>query len=191
MPIETGSDTRGDEGASPTDRTMRCYQRPPRRSTDTRRAKPLLVAVSAGIVAFYGFVQVAAQFPRGVPRDEGSFQVIGSATCRTCHRALYLEWQTSPHARSAADLTFEQKVDPDCEPCHVPDASAFEDGVGCEACHGPGSEYTALDVMIDDLKRRAAGLQDARGNCTYCHNPGHPFHVERDLEAGARAIHSR
>lgn len=170
---------------------MRCYQRPHRGSTNRRRAKSLLAAVCTGIVAFSAFAQVAAQLPRGVRRDDGRFQVVGSPGCRTCHRALYLEWQSSPHARSAENLTLEQVVDPDCEPCHVPDATAFEDGVGCEACHGPGSEYSALDVMIDDLKRRAAGLEDAGENCAYCHNPGHPFHVERDLEAAARSIHSR
>ena len=75
--------------------------------------------------------------------------------------------------------------------CHVPDEDAFETGVGCEACHGPGSAYAALDIMIDDLKRRAAGLQDAASSCSYCHNPGHPFHVERDLAAAARTIHRR
>jgi tartrate dehydratase alpha subunit/fumarate hydratase class I-like protein len=132
-----------------------------------------------------------AQHPRGVPREDGAFQVLGSTSCRACHRAIFRQWERSSHALSTAKLTFEQTFDADCEPCHAPDAEAFEDGVGCEACHGPGSEYSALDVMIDDLKRRAAGLQDAAANCVACHNPGHPFHVERDLESAARTIHPR
>ncbi len=133
----------------------------------------------------------ASQHPRGIVRDDGLFSVVGSAACRTCHRSLFRAWEASPHAGSAAELTLEQTFDPECAPCHVPDADAFEAGVGCEACHGPGSEYTALDVMIDDLKRRAAGLQPAVGNCALCHNPGHSFHVERDLAAAARTIHPR
>ena len=88
-------------------------------------------------------------------------------------------------------MTSEQAFAPECASCHQPDASAFEDGVGCEACHGPGSAYAELDVMIDPFKSRAAGLQEADESCAYCHNPSHAFHVERDLHAAARAIHPR
>jgi hypothetical protein len=131
----------------------------------------------------------AAQYPRGVPRSDDGFSAIGSAACRTCHRALYEEWRQSPHGKSAEVMTFEQSFDSTCTPCHIPDEGVFDNGVGCEACHGPGSAYADLDVMIDPFKREAAGLQTARDNCAYCHNPGHPFHVERDLEVEAGRIH--
>jgi|TARA_B100002003_G_scaffold18976_1_gene15734 hypothetical protein len=126
-----------------------------------------------------------------VPRPDPRFAVLGSESCRACHRSLYEAWEQSPHALSTTKLTFEQSFDPECTGCHVPDADAFEDGVGCEACHGPGSAYSELDVMIDPFKSRAAGLQDASETCAHCHNPGHQFHVERDLRSAARLIHPR
>lgn len=132
---------------------------------------------------------VAAQYPRGVPPSDNGFSAIGSAACRTCHRDLHAAWERSPHALAAEVLTFEQTFDPDCAPCHVPDGGMLDTGVGCEACHGPGSAYAELDVMIDPLKRQAAGLRAAGESCAFCHNPGHPFHVERDLEAEAGRIH--
>jgi hypothetical protein len=126
-----------------------------------------------------------------VPGSDDGFVAIGSSSCRTCHRALYEDWERSAHGQSAAVLSFEQSFDPACAPCHVPDDGVFDNGVGCEACHGPGSAYAELNVMIDPLKRDAAGLRNAGEACAYCHNPGHPFHVERDLEAAARRIHPR
>jgi len=170
---------------------MRSYQRPPLRSTRGKRANPCLAAVFGIFAALCALATGATQQPRGLPPSSGGFSALGSAACRTCHRALYEAWQQSPHASSAATLSFEQSFDAECTPCHVPDAGAFDNAVGCEACHGLGSAYAELDVMIDPLKRRSAGLQDATETCAYCHNPGHAFHVERDLGAAARAIHPR
>lgn len=183
------------EGESLNTKTMRWYQRAPHRSTRRKSVNPcltLVFAVLAGLgAAALGAPQQRSEVPRGVPRTDARFAVLGSESCRACHRSLYEAWEPSPHALSTAELTFDQAFDPKCAACHVPDASAFEDGVGCEACHGPGSAYAELDIMIDPLKSRAAGLQDAGETCAYCHNPGHSFHVERDLRAAARRIHPR
>ncbi len=170
---------------------MRSYQRAPRRSTRRKCVNPCLAAVFALLAGFGAIAAGAAQQLRGVPRPDPRFAVLGSESCRACHRSLYEAWEQSPHALSTTKLTFEQSFDPECTGCHVPDADAFEDGVGCEACHGPGSAYSELDVMIDPFKSRAAGLQDASETCAHCHNPGHQFHVERDLRSAARLIHPR
>ena len=187
-------------------REMRSYQRATRRSTRRNGANPCLVALSGlALVLFGGLVLdnsagietprirqragSAAPYPRGLPAGDGRFYFLGSDTCRTCHRELYEAWQTSQHTLSGADLSFEEQRDPDCQPCHLPGIDAFEESVGCEACHGPGSAYTDLDIMIDPVKNTAAGLWTPEETCRYCHNPGHPFHVERDLEAEARRIH--
>lgn len=153
------------------------------------RVNPCVAAVFGISAVLLAGAVAALQYPRGVPRSDDGFRPLGSTACRTCHRTLFESWESSPHALSAEVLTFEQTLDPDCAACHVPDDGAFDNGVGCEACHGPGSAYAELDVMIDPLKRRAAGLLDATDTCTYCHNPGHPFHVERDLQVEARRIH--
>ncbi len=56
------------------------------------------------------------------------------------------------------------------------------EGVGCESCHGPGSEYVKLFKEIQDSKRMykveelyAAGLQKiTKDTCTACHNEESP-----------------
>ena len=169
---------------------MRSYQRPTGRSTRRTGANPCLVAVSAIAAVLLSFVLAAPQQHQGVPRDDTRFVALGSPSCRACHRGLYESWTTSRHALAGETLSIREKFDPDCVPCHVPDTVAFEDGVGCEACHGPGSAYADLDVMIDPLKSRAAGLQEAGSTCVFCNNPGHDFHVELDLPSAARRIHT-
>ena len=190
MPVENQRRRAAGEGASLIEEMMRSYQRQTRRSTWRTGANPCLVAVSAVVTALFSYAIGAQQWPLGVPRDDPRFAALGSGSCRPCHRGLYDSWASSTHALAAEKLASQQKFDADCVRCHLPDFVAFEDGVGCEACHGPGSAYADLDVMIDPLKSLAAGLQEPGATCVYCHNPGHDFHVERDLPTEARRIHA-
>ena len=133
-----------------------------------------------------------------LPQDpaRNRFTTIGSLTCRACHRAIYTAWALSPHASADTALSEDQKVDPDCQRCHAPlydpdhPVLNTEAAASCEACHGPGSAYSSLAVMIDPLKRGAAGLQDGQRACRGCHNPEHAHHVERDLVVEGARVHS-
>lgn len=160
-----------------------------RRSTRRKGVNPCIAGVFGLLAGTAAAALAAVQYPRGLPPPDNGFSRIGAAACRTCHRDLYVGWESSPHGRAASVLSFEQTFDPQCAPCHLPDDGILDDGVGCEACHGPGSAYAELDVMIDPLKRLDAGLRDPAETCAFCHNPGHPFHVERDLEN--TVIHGR
>jgi len=83
------------------------------------------------------------------------------------------------------DLT-DPRTDDRCLLCHIagaqnPDslyADTFrrEEGVSCEACHGPGSEYADPEVMADRARFLAAGgiLPDER-TCRSCHRAGDRF----------------
>jgi len=188
--VENGPRHATEKGANPLEEMMRSYQRPTRGSTRRTGANPCLLAVSAVATILFSYAVAAQQQPLGVPREDARFAALGSGSCRPCHRGLYESWADSTHALAAEKLTSQQKFDPACVRCHVPDSAAFEDGVGCEACHGPGSAYADLDVMIDPLKSVAAGLQEPGATCVYCHNAGHDFHVERDFPAAARRVHS-
>ena len=132
---------------------------------------------------------------------------IGSNKCKMCHisdkrGAQFTLWEQSPHAKAYTTLTSAeskkiaasrglgdpQKAD-ECLRCHVTahgypttakEASfKVEEGVGCESCHGPGSEYKTMSVM----KALAAGTQDPKAvfyergskeTCLRCHNEQSP-----------------
>ncbi len=146
-------------------------------------------AVPAGSGAGATLQEPDPEHPRGLPPRDERFAVIGSAECRSCHRGVYQQWMGRTHAAATDPLTANERFDASCQVCHEPAFDDFQRGVGCESCHGPGSAYADLDVMVDPLKRAAAGLWKPEDTCAYCHNPGHPFHVERDLEAEAKLIH--
>ena len=134
-----------------------------------------------------------------VPRDEKAKgpRFAGSAACGQCHRGprmgyQYSLWQMSPHARAWATLATPQGLeqarkkgvadpqsDPACLKCHAPAAvpgrlasARIEEGIGCEACHGPGSEYMIEAIMLDTRGAAQAGLKKvARETCVACHDP--------------------
>ncbi|UCC72537.1 MAG: ankyrin repeat domain-containing protein [Gemmatimonadota bacterium] len=122
------------------------------------------------------------------------------------HGNPYLKWVSSRHAaaywRLATDWALflalsrphfqdmeNPRADSRCLLCHAtaaqdPDAlfaSTFDvgEGVGCEACHGPGSEYRDPAIMSDRAAFRAAGgrIPD-QGTCRSCHRNPDRFQFE-------------
>ena len=125
---------------------------------------------------------------------------VGARVCTECHTGprrghQFSLWRTSAHARAYASLwsPVAKKItelsgipeEPQeaamCLGCHATayDAEAWEkedtffleDGVQCELCHGPGSEYMAKDIMMNPSKAMMNGLMmpDETG-CMRCHN---------------------
>jgi nitrate/TMAO reductase-like tetraheme cytochrome c subunit len=89
----------------------------------------------------------------------------------------------------------------ECLSCHVTGsgkpAEMFEatfkkeQGVSCESCHGPGSDYKDMKVMKDQTAAVAAGLilPDEK-TCTGCHNEKSPtFKGFKFKEALAKVAH--
>lgn len=131
-------------------------------------------------------------------------QYVGVKKCKVCHATddignQYRIWESSLHAKAYKTLSNEEskaigkerglKVppneSPECLECHVtgygmPD-SLFatpivkENGIHCETCHGPGSEYKKIDNMLDRDKALASGLTlPIEETCTRCHNEKSP-----------------
>lgn len=128
---------------------------------------------------------------------------VGADKCKMCHNspakgAQYTKWTESAHAKAYAALASEaaKKIatekgiaDPqkaaECLRCHVAghgvDAARLtekykvEDGVSCEACHGPGGDYWKMNVMKDPALSSAAGLaKPTEATCKGCHNADSP-----------------
>jgi len=95
----------------------------------------------------------------------------GRRKCSSCHRSEFESWEKSGHARALETLAPKVKSeakkkaglnpdkdyrqDGDCVGCHTTgwgreggydpkDPGKYLVGVGCESCHGPGSEYRLL-----------------------------------------------
>jgi ribosomal protein L40E len=115
----------------------------------------------------------------------------------------YGKWEKGAHAKAFETLKSEEAVKfakkagitgpPDeakeCVKCH---ATAFglkpaqlwrgrplevSDGIQCESCHGPGSEYKRKKTMADRKKALAAGMWEPGKDekiCTACHNDESP-----------------
>ena len=105
----------------------------------------------------------------------GGLQYSGSNSCRPCHSYEYEKWSTKSHAHAYDTLKKAgSEVDPECVLCHVVGLK-YEGGfvseqettdlkdVGCEVCHGPGSEH------IKSLgQTKTAG---PKMECIDCHTP--------------------
>ena len=139
---------------------------------------------------------------------------VGIKTCGMCHKKEDVGqqlkiWQDSKHSQSYKTLQTE-KADkiakekgfstkavetPECLKCHASgynvDASKIgkkfkiEDGVQCETCHGPGSDYKSKKVMKDRTASIEKGLiiyDNAKELCVKCHNEESPSYKEFNFE---------
>ena len=149
------------------------------------------------------------------------FQYVGDTKCKMCHSkdtlggAEFPAWEKTAHAKAfeslkpgaKADAKTKAKLDPQkdystdaaCLKCHntgygKPSAAdAKLEGVQCEACHGPGSEYKSPKIMgkkkYQDNKEAAhkdalaAGLvMPTEELCKGCHNQESPTFKEFDYK---------
>jgi hypothetical protein len=145
------------------------------------------------------FVAVMAVAAAGLSSQ--TFTYVGSAKCAVCHKTetqgqQYPIWQGTKHSQSFAALSSPQAAEnakaanvqnpvesPDCLKCHAPlyekAAELKAEGVTCEVCHGPGSDYKKLNIMKDVALAKQNGLiiydtQDAiKKQCLTCHANAH------------------
>ena len=81
----------------------------------------------------------------------------------------------------------------DIDPSELTDGFKKEDGVQCETCHGPGSDYKAMSVMKDKAKSIENGLLIIdQSFCIKCHNSESPtFKGFNYDEASAKISHKK
>ncbi len=129
---------------------------------------------------------------------------IRAKVCSACHSGdsvnnIYEKWQASAHSKAFQTLKTPKAKEiakklniknphesSQCIKCHVTNGGAaknidFEEGVSCEACHGPGSGYMMRDIMSNPEISKKKGLIIRRndpGFCKSCHNPESPTYKE-------------
>ncbi|UCF13937.1 MAG: beta-propeller fold lactonase family protein [Phycisphaerales bacterium] len=156
----------------------------------------------------------ARQLPDVTASEKTEHKYIGTVTCANCHKGpthgyQFSKWRMSAHARAYATLATAEAYkiakeqglrddpqdSPDCLKCHTTAyhrpaestaASDFlDEGVGCEACHGAGSDYYPEAIMTDARAAKAAGLREVtRQTCLGCHGNAHdkPFDFDEALK---------
>jgi hypothetical protein len=93
---------------------------------------------------------------------------IGSDSCKGCHGDAYTKWEKTPHRHAYQTLVDAKnpalnQFDPECIVCHTVGfgrKTGYRDeattpkliNVGCESCHGPGSEHRAAEQLLTEGK---------------------------------------
>ena len=114
------------------------------------------------------------------PAPEGEPHYVGSQACASCHGAAVRWWRGHAHGRAYATLEDRHKnFNLSCVGCHVtgylqPGGSTVThvdrlQDVGCETCHGPGSQHVAAPTEAAVNVRREA----PESLCVRCHNEEH------------------
>jgi hypothetical protein len=150
--------------------------------------------------------------------EEKKPKYVGMKGCKGCHGRdkignQYKIWSEGPHAKTYTQLGEKAgkevaekagvKGDPqkakECLECHV---TAYgvdkeqldkgykaEEGVTCEACHGPGEKYKRTHIKKkDDAKKQGFVLKPDEKSCKVCHNKKSPTYKEFKYDEKVKKI---
>lgn len=139
------------------------------------KKSPSLVELYEGYKQIIKDSNLLEKHPR-YPLPDG-LKFVGSESCKACHEPAYEKWRETGHAKAYATLEeLGYQFDPECIVCHVvglDHESGFVSeretpemkNVGCENCHGPGSEHVETDGQ--------ANTTGPKSTCLDCHTPEH------------------
>jgi hypothetical protein len=153
---------------------------------------------------------------------------VKKCSSKTCHGGQKLGnqygiWQKASHSKayqtlgtdrakklaSKAGVSGDPQKTPECLKCHVTafgvdkglisDKFKVEEGVQCEACHGPGSKYKSLKIMSKTKYKKnregqhkkflkAGGVIPTEKVCVRCHNKESPAYKKFVFEEFLKKI---
>ncbi|MDF1812098.1 MAG: multiheme c-type cytochrome [Verrucomicrobiales bacterium] len=117
-----------------------------------------------------------------IPGSDFGHEYTGSQSCAACHPTAYAAWQKSRHAHAFTTLVKGRTdADPNCIGCHsvgFGETSGYRreygetrlTNVGCESCHGPGSEHIKQRALGDPSKVTFQFRPLGASDCTKCHH---------------------
>jgi hypothetical protein len=162
-----------------------------------------LFAVLAAMVLIAAMViSVGADEAKKADKEH---QYIGAKKCglKPCHGndGIFDSWAATAHATAYDKLTDEQKKDAELMKYYTTGTDKkgkLLEGVQCEACHGPGSDYKSKKIMQDREAAIANGLIiPTPEDCLSCHNENAPealaklakdFDFEKMKETGIHVL---
>ncbi len=144
--------------------------------------------VEAMLTTYYSQLE-AMNAEKGDPKKcapvPGQPTYVGTAACAQCHPEAVAFWRKTGHGKAWETLvTRGKQYDLTCVGCHVvgyqkpggfcrvKDVAGYED-VGCENCHGPGSEH------VRTSEAESIVLRSTPATCAdQCHVPEHSQEFE-------------
>ena len=136
--------------------------------------------------------------------EKAKHEYVGDAKCKMCHKDVHTSWAATPHAKAFGALSAEEQKKPECVKCHITGTTAageLLEGVQCEACHGPGSDYKSATIMSKKkweadpegqmkLAKEAGLIIPTAETCVRCHTKeGNPNFKEFDFKTMQPKVH--
>ncbi len=151
-------------------------------------------------ILFTAFIVTALLFLKSALSTENEPPAfIGSNKCAECHRLKvrgdqFNVWEESKHSKSfeslkselAKEVTTKNNLEEPtknklCLKCHTTNGHAenislkesfnINEGVGCEGCHGAGSNFSKTKIMEDEQKfKEKGGVVGDENTCLKCHS---------------------
>jgi Cytochrome c554 and c-prime len=155
---------------------------------DSIPQSPVILALSKGYRDLIRKTKLAVDDPATadaeslIPGAASGHGFVGSATCAACHPQAMAVWKNSPHSQAFDPLVKGgTDADPTCIACHTVGFGTetgyrreFGDKklthVGCESCHGPGSEHVNQRILGDPAKVSFHFRPLGAADCTKCHH---------------------
>jgi hypothetical protein len=163
----------------------------------------MAIAMALLLMSVVSMAQEKAATAEKAAPAKAVHKYVGAAKCKMCHNSpakgeQFNKWTASKHSKAFEVLASPQALEvgkklgaeapqksDKCLVCHVTGYSAPAEakdvtynpaeGVGCEVCHGPGSDYKDMKVMKDPKAAMAAGMiVPNEETCKGCHNAKSP-----------------
>lgn len=138
-------------------------------------------------------------------------QFVGTKRCAMCHKGekngnIFEKWEATAHSQAFTTLGSDKarevyaklgksgnpQTDAACLKCHTTSQAADSalkvnltpnEGISCEACHGPGGDYWKKTIMMDKKLALENGLTaEPQKGCVACHNQESPTYKEFKFE---------